>query len=86
MALGLPGHENARLIDTGVPSAGSGLFARRTFYLLPHDRPNRPDDPECPYRVGSPLEAVDPRTIEAGKAGSKTPRSQATGEIVPARS
>lgn len=68
------------------PAADSGLFARRTFYLLPHDRPNRPDDPECPYRVGSPLEAVDPRTVAAGKAGSKTPRSQATGEILPARS
>ncbi|WP_267883673.1 DUF6009 family protein [Streptomyces sp. NRRL S-920] len=67
-------------------SADSGLFARRTFYLLPHDRPNRPDDPECPYRVGSPLEAVDPRTVAAGKAGSKPPRSQATGEIVPTRS
>ncbi|MFF1699981.1 DUF6009 family protein [Streptomyces sp. NPDC058257] len=74
-------------LTPGAPrSADSGLFARRTFYLLPHDRPNRPDDPECPYRVGSPLEAVDPRTVEAGRAGSKTPRSQATGEIVPARS
>jgi hypothetical protein len=67
-------------------SADSGLFARRTFYLLPHDRPNRPDDPECPYNVGSPLEAVDPRTLEAGKVGAKTARSQGTAEIVPANS
>ncbi|WP_415954473.1 DUF6009 family protein [Streptomyces sp. KLOTTS4A1] len=67
-------------------SADSGLFARRTFYLLPHDRPNRPDDPECPYRVGSPLEAVDPRTIDAGVVGAKTTRSQGTEEIVPSAS
>ena len=67
-------------------SADSGLFARRTFYLLPHDRPNRPDDPECPYKVGSPLEAVDPRTVAPGKVGEKTTRSQGTAEIVPAAS
>ncbi|MEV0126785.1 DUF6009 family protein [Streptomyces sp. NPDC050703] len=65
-------------------SADSGLFARRTFYLLPHDRPNQPDDPECPYRVGSPLEAVDPRTIAAGKVGEKTPRSQGTSKMTSA--
>ncbi|WP_226599095.1 DUF6009 family protein [Streptomyces violascens] len=53
--------------------SASNLFARRVFYLLPHDRPNRPDDPECPYNVGSPLEAVDPRTIAPGKTGAKTP-------------
>ncbi|GAA2307864.1 DUF6009 family protein [Streptomyces kunmingensis] len=63
-------------------SADSGLFARRTFYLLPHDRPNRPDDPECPYKVGSPLEAVDPRTVAAGAVGEKTARSQGTAETV----
>ncbi|WP_331763932.1 DUF6009 family protein [Streptomyces anthocyanicus] len=51
----------------------SGLFARRTFFLLPHDRPN---DPCGPYQVGAPVEAVDPRTIEPGKVGVKTPRSQ----------
>ncbi|MFJ1902077.1 transcription factor [Streptomyces sp. SID11233] len=67
-------------------SADSGLFARRTFYLLPHDRPNRPDDPECPYKVGSPLEAVDPRTVAPGEVGEKTSRSQGTAEIVPAGS
>ncbi|MGW1226517.1 DUF6009 family protein [Streptomyces sp. NPDC001478] len=67
-------------------SIGSGLFARRTFYLLPHDRPNRPDDPECPYKVGSPLEAVDPRTLAPGAVGEKTSRSQGTAETVPARS
>ncbi|MFE4873844.1 DUF6009 family protein [Streptomyces sp. NPDC056682] len=59
----------------------SNLFARRVFYLLPHDRPNQPDDPDCPYKVGSPLEAVDPRTIEPGKTGTKTTRSQGTAEI-----
>jgi hypothetical protein len=61
------------------PSADSGLFPRRTFYLLPHDRPNLPGDPACPYKVGSPLEAVDPATVAPGNPGRKTPRSQATG-------
>ncbi|MFH8739400.1 DUF6009 family protein [Streptomyces sp. NPDC017964] len=67
-------------------SAGSGLWARRTFYLLPHDRPNQPDDPECPYTVGSPLEAIDPRTIAPGKVGEKTARSQGTPDAVPVSS
>ncbi len=74
-------------LDARAPrSSDSGLFARRTFYLLPHDRPNQPDDPECPYKVGSPLEAVDPRTIEPRKPGEKTSRSQGTTAIVPANS
>ncbi|MFE4922341.1 DUF6009 family protein [Streptomyces sp. NPDC056661] len=51
----------------------SGLFARRTFFLLPHDRDNAPTGP---YEVGAPGEAIDPRTIEPGKVGAKTPRSQ----------
>ncbi|MEU6392944.1 MULTISPECIES: DUF6009 family protein [unclassified Streptomyces] len=67
-------------------SSDSGLFARRTFYLLPHDRPNCPEDPDCPYIVGAPLEAVDPSTIEPGKVGEKTARSQGTADIVPAGS
>ncbi|MFI1701406.1 DUF6009 family protein [Streptomyces bobili] len=67
-------------------SQDSGLFARRTFYLLPHDRPNRPGDPDCPYNVGAPLEAVDPQTIAVGKVGQKTARSQGTTEIVAAGS
>ncbi|MFJ3086771.1 DUF6009 family protein [Streptomyces sp. NPDC086838] len=56
----------------------SGLFVRRTFFLLPHDRPNLPGDPDGPYAVGSPLEAVDPRTVNVGKPGAKMIRSQAT--------
>ncbi|MFX4295192.1 DUF6009 family protein [Streptomyces bohaiensis] len=56
----------------------SGLYQRRTFFLLPHDRPN---DPDGIYKAGAPGEAVDPRTIEAGRVGTKTPRSQ--GEIHP---
>lgn len=51
----------------------SGLFARRAFFLLPHDRDQQP---QGPYAVGAPGEAVDPRTIEAGRVGAKTPRSQ----------
>lgn len=62
----------------------SGLFARRTFFLLPHDRDNLPTGP---YEVGAPGEAVDPRTIRPGRVGAKTPRSQrgCTAEITSAR-
>ncbi|WP_432021391.1 DUF6009 family protein [Streptomyces sp. 1222.5] len=59
----------------------SGLFARRAFFLLPHDRDRQPHGP---YSVGAPGEAVDPRTISPGKVGAKTPRSQKTAEIAPA--
>ncbi|MET7511805.1 DUF6009 family protein [Streptomyces albidoflavus] len=59
-------------------SPDSGLFQRRTFFLLPHDRP---DDPEGPYEVGAPGEAVDPRTLQPKRVGEKTPRSQ--GESKP---
>ncbi|MEV7817376.1 DUF6009 family protein [Streptomyces flaveolus] len=51
----------------------SGLFARRSFFLLPHDRDRQPHGP---YAVGAPGEAVDPRTIEPGRVGAKTLRSQ----------
>lgn len=63
----------------------SGLFPRRTFFLLPHDRDNAPTGP---YEVGAPGEAVDPRTIEPGEVGAKTARSQRgrTAEIAPAAS
>ncbi|WP_228984248.1 DUF6009 family protein [Streptomyces sp. DH12] len=57
-------------------SPDSGLFQRRTFFLLPHDRPN---DPEGLYKEGAPGEAVDPRTIQPRRVGEKTPRSQ--GEL-----
>ncbi|MER6539085.1 DUF6009 family protein [Streptomyces sp900105755] len=61
----------------------SGLFARRTFFLLPHDRDS---DPTGDYEVGAPGEAIDPRTIEPGRVGAKTPRSQRghTANIAPA--
>ncbi|MFF0745871.1 DUF6009 family protein [Streptomyces sp. NPDC004111] len=65
----------ANLAPEARRSHDSGLFARRTFYLLPHDRPN---DPEGPYKVGSPLEAVDPDTVRPGRPGRKTDRSQGT--------
>ncbi|MDQ0808402.1 hypothetical protein QFZ63_000116 [Streptomyces sp. B3I7] len=62
----------------------SGLFARRAFFLLPHDRDS---DPTGDYQVGAPGEAVDPSTIEPGRTGAKTPRSQRgrAAETTPAR-
>lgn len=63
----------ARLGDRAVPDPDSGLYKRRVFFLLPHDRDSLPDGL---YREGAPGEAVDPRTIEPRKPGAKTPRSQ----------
>ncbi|MDQ0605672.1 hypothetical protein QF037_010105 [Streptomyces canus] len=55
------------------PDPDSGLYKRRVFFLLPHDRDTLPDGL---YREGAPGEAVDPRTIKPRKPGAKTPRSQ----------
>ncbi|MFI9019623.1 DUF6009 family protein [Streptomyces griseus] len=51
----------------------SGLYRRRVFFLLPHDRDS---DPDGVYRQGAPGEAIDPRTIQPNHVGEKTPRSQ----------
>lgn len=61
------------LDDEAEPDPDSGLYKRRVFFLLPHDRDSLP---EGLYREGAPGEAVDPRTIEPKKPGAKTPRSQ----------
>ncbi|MFE5243177.1 MULTISPECIES: DUF6009 family protein [unclassified Streptomyces] len=72
----------AELDKDAEANPDSGLFQRRTFFLLPHDRPN---EPEGLYKEGAPGEAVDPRTIEPRRVGEKTPRSQGKrrNEIVP---
>jgi hypothetical protein len=69
----------AELSPDAEANPDSGLFQRRTFFLLPHDRPN---DPEGLYQTGAPGEAVDPSTIEPRCVGEKTARSQ--GEARPA--
>ncbi|MFJ8936414.1 DUF6009 family protein [Streptomyces sp. NPDC102365] len=61
----------ALLDDQAEPDPDSGLYKRRVFFLLPHDRDSLPSGL---YREGAPGEAVDPRTIEVKK--EKTPRSQ----------
>ncbi|UXY25059.1 DUF6009 family protein (plasmid) [Streptomyces cynarae] len=63
----------ARLDDSAEPDPDSGLYKRRVFYLLPHDRDSIPDGL---YHEGAPGEAVDPRTIAPKKPGTKTDRSQ----------
>lgn len=60
------------LNDTADAEPDSGLYRRRVFCLLPHDRDN---DPGGIYQEGAPGEAVDPRTIGPKKVGEKTPRS-----------
>ncbi|MDX2705667.1 DUF6009 family protein [Streptomyces sp. PA03-6a] len=67
------------LSEDASPNPDSGLYERRVFFLLPHDRDQHPDGT---YEHGSPGEAVDPRTLEAGKVGRKTDRSQ--GRAAPA--
>ncbi|MER5500843.1 MULTISPECIES: DUF6009 family protein [unclassified Streptomyces] len=54
-------------------SRSSGTFRRRVFWLLPHDRDS---EPEGLYATGAPAEAVDPRTLEPGRKGRKTARSE----------
>ncbi|MFJ5779549.1 DUF6009 family protein [Streptomyces sp. NPDC093094] len=61
------------LDDQAEPDPDSGLYKRRVFFLLPHDRDS---DPDGVYHQGAPGEAVDPRTIEPKQPGAKTPRSQ----------
>ncbi|MFJ3672524.1 DUF6009 family protein [Streptomyces sp. NPDC090106] len=63
----------ALLDEDASPDPDSGLYKRRVFFLLPHDRDSLPDGL---YREGAPGEAVDPRTITPRKPGTKTPRSQ----------
>jgi hypothetical protein len=63
----------AQLDDGAEADPDSGLYKRRVFFLLPHDRDSHPFGL---YRQGAPGEAVDPRTIEPKKPGIKTPRSQ----------
>ncbi|GAA3942394.1 DUF6009 family protein [Streptomyces gulbargensis] len=63
----------ALLDSTAKSDPDSGLYKRRVFFLLPHDRDS---DPDGVYREGAPGEAVDPRTIEARRPGTKTLRSQ----------
>ncbi|MDF3300901.1 DUF6009 family protein [Streptomyces tropicalis] len=57
--------------DTAAPD--SCFYRRRVFFLLEHDRDSQPDGP---YKVAAPSEAVDPRTLAPGKVGAKTERSQ----------
>jgi hypothetical protein len=63
----------AELDDNAQADPDSGLYRRRVFFLLPHDRDV---DPEGLYAAGAPGEAVDPRTVEPKCVGRKTPRSQ----------
>jgi hypothetical protein len=63
----------ALLDDEAEPDPDSGLYKRRVFFLLPHDRDTLPNGLYC---EGAPGEAVDPRTIEPKKPGAKTPRPQ----------
>ncbi|MFC7979050.1 DUF6009 family protein [Streptomyces cinereoruber] len=67
----LVGYTNLAKNATRDPD--SGLWPRRTFFLLPHDRDSNPTGD---YAVGAPGEAIDPRTIAPGNAGAKTLRSQ----------
>ncbi|MFC8765081.1 DUF6009 family protein [Streptomyces sp. NPDC057193] len=63
----------ALLDNSAEADPDSGLYKRRVFFLLPHDRDS---DPDGVYQEGAPGEAVDPRTVEPRHPGAKTARSQ----------
>ncbi|WP_435975614.1 DUF6009 family protein [Streptomyces sp. Qhu_M48] len=63
----------ALLGSTAESDPDSGLYKRRVFFLLPHDRDS---DPDGVYQEGAPGEAVDPRTVAPRHPGAKTTRSQ----------
>lgn len=60
----------AELDKDAEANPDSGLFQRRTFFLLPHDRPNEPGGL---YKEGATGEAVAPRTIRPRWVGEKSP-------------
>ncbi|WP_407645936.1 DUF6009 family protein [Actinacidiphila oryziradicis] len=74
----LVGYANLR--SDALATRDSGRYDRRTFWLLPHDRG---EAPETEYRTHAPLEAVDPRTVRAGRPGHLTAR--AWGSPLPLR-
>jgi hypothetical protein len=49
------------------------FYERRVFWLNDHDRDRRPDGV---YRTGTPVEAVDPRTVFPGVPGRLTERAR----------
>ncbi|MBQ1099201.1 transcription factor [Streptomyces sp. b94] len=83
-----PYHRDGRMVGYALlgpeakPSRSSGTFRRRVFWLLPHDRDS---EPEGLYATGAPTEAVDPRTLAAGRKGRKTERSEGAPPSAPAR-
>jgi hypothetical protein len=64
----------AALSRAATPDPESGLYRQRVFFQLPHDRNNPRDNGT--HREGSPLDAVDPATVQARVPGFKTHRSQ----------
>lgn len=72
-------HRDGRLVGyahlgpDAKASRSSGTFRRRVFWLLPHDRDT---EPEGLYATGAPAEAIDPRTLNPGRRGRKTERSE----------
>ncbi|MER5699122.1 DUF6009 family protein [Streptomyces mirabilis] len=72
-------HRNGRMVGYAIlgkdakPSRASGTFRRRVFWLLPHDRDQKPDGL---YETGAPSEAIDPRTVAPRVKGYKTERSE----------
>ncbi|MCS3937318.1 hypothetical protein GGP80_003328 [Salinibacter ruber] len=61
------------VLEEDASSRSPGRFNRRVFFLKSYDRP----DGDGTYATGCPSEAVDPRTVEAGQGGKKTPRVRA---------
>ncbi|MFI7630294.1 DUF6009 family protein [Microbispora rosea] len=61
------------VLAADAPNSGSnGCFNRRVFWVSEDDRSERPDGI---YQTGTPVEAVDPRTVSPGVWGEMTERA-----------
>jgi hypothetical protein len=64
------------ILAKDAPRNHYGYFTRRIFWLKDYDRDSRPMGD---YRQGVPHEGVDPRTVQPGIWGEKTPRARGQG-------
>ena len=73
-------YERCRVVGYSelLPTTKSGPygFKRRLFLIKTHDRFYEPGVVGDIYQFGSPLEGVEPSTVEPNVKGRKTPRSE----------
>ncbi len=63
------------ILDRDAPSYSPGKFWRRVFVVCEHDRSESGSEPG-PYDEGTtPVEGVDPLSVEPGEPGEQTERA-----------